>query len=232
MRTFINNQNHTLFKKILKPRSIIISRFLTIKSINQNDKDISSQTEDEYNEILKHIKFLKNGRQLKKESQFGDEAITKISARKLRSGHTVTDVKESNNEDNVDSLLSFKGFSRAQQNIAQRLSRAIIKCNDDVPHNHLTSTFVRIMNIDVSPELNFARVWWKPDPQKGINKSKIDNTMNKYSTKYRNILQRAMHMRNPPKIIFLRYDEALGNINELLDKIEEELKVKDNEVDN
>lgn len=56
--------------------------------------------------------------------------------------------------------------------------------------------------------------------------------MNKYSTKYRNILQRAMHMRNPPKIIFLRYDEALGNINELLDKIEEELKVKDNEVDN
>lgn len=58
-------------------------------------------------------------------------------------------MKESNNEDNVDSLLSFKGFSRAQQNIAQRLSRAIIKCNDDVPHNHLTSTFIRIMNVRV-----------------------------------------------------------------------------------
>ncbi|RGB42461.1 hypothetical protein C1646_683313, partial [Rhizophagus diaphanus] len=240
MRTFINNQNHTLFKKILKPRSIIISRFLTTKSINQNEKDIYNQTEDEYNEILKTHQipgrylhyFKKNGRRLKKESQFGDEAVTRISARKLRSGHTVTEVKESNNEDNVDSSLSFKDFSRAQQNIAQRLSRAIIKCNDDVPHNHLTSTFVRIMNIDVSPELNFARVWWKPDPQKGINESKIENTMNKYSTTYRNILQRAMHMRNPPKIIFLRYDEALGNINELLDKIEEELKVKDNEVDN
>jgi hypothetical protein len=56
--------------------------------------------------------------------------------------------------------------------------------------------------------------------------------MNKYSAKYRNILQHAMHVRNPPKIIFLRYDEAFGNISELLDKIEEELRVKDNEVDN
>lgn len=81
MITFINNQNHTLFKTILKTRTIIISRFLTTKSINQNDKDISSQSEDEYNEILKTHQipgkylhyFKKNGRQLKRESQFGDE---------------------------------------------------------------------------------------------------------------------------------------------------------------
>ncbi|GES79772.1 hypothetical protein GLOIN_2v1496142 [Rhizophagus clarus] len=221
--TFINNQNH-----ILRTRTIIISRFLTTKSLNQNDCDLP---EDEYNEILKTYQipgrylhyFIRNGRKSKKEPQL---AITKISARKLRSGHTITDLKESNSKDNDGSSLSL-GFSRAQQNIVQRLSRAIIKCNDNVPHDNLTSTFVRIMNIIVSPELNLARVWWKPDPQKGISESKIENTMNKYSTKYRNILKRAMHMRNPPKIIFLRYDEALGNVNELLDKIEEELKVKD-----
>ena len=51
--------------------------------------------------------------------------------------------------------------------------------------------------------------------------------MNKYSIKYRNILQRAMNMKNPPKIVFLRYDKKLGDVNELLDKIEEEFKAKE-----
>jgi hypothetical protein len=81
MRTFINNQNHILFKNILRTRTIIISRFLSTKSINQNDNDISGLPENEYSEILKTHQipgrylhyFKKNGRQLRRESQFGDE---------------------------------------------------------------------------------------------------------------------------------------------------------------
>ncbi|RIA92019.1 hypothetical protein C1645_766127 [Glomus cerebriforme] len=245
-----------LFKNILEKR--IISRFLTTKSISQNDSGISGLTNnhlDEYDEILKTYQipgrylhyFKKNGSRLKKESQFSDEDVTRITARKLRSEHII--ITNIDNNDKVNDNPS-KGLSNAQQNIVQRLYRAIIKCNDDVPHNHLTSTFFRIMNITVSPDLNIARVWWKPDPQKGISEvryenfkefyyffnylkfeqSNIENTLNKYSIKYRNILQRAMHMRNPPKIVFLRYDKVLGSTNKLLDKIEEDLKAKGNEI--
>ena len=60
---------------------------------------------------------------------------------------------ESSDKDHDDSSLSFKSFSSAQQDIAQRLSRAIIKCNDNVPHNYLSSTFVRIINVCVISSL-------------------------------------------------------------------------------
>ncbi|CAI2173809.1 17695_t:CDS:2 [Funneliformis geosporum] len=147
--------------------------------------------------------------------------VTRISSRKLRSDNSITDrITDSNDDDNSSST---------QQKLAQRLSRAIIKCDDNVPHNYLSSTFVRIVNISVLPESNIAKIWWKPDPQKGINESKIENTMNKYSIKYRKILQNALHMRNPPKIVFLRYDKTFGNMSKLLDKIEEELNHKETE---
>ncbi|CAG8508714.1 16071_t:CDS:2 [Funneliformis mosseae] len=98
--------------------------------------------------------------------------VTRISARKLRSNHSITEstnrITDSNDDDN-SSLTFIKDSSSTQQNIIQRLSRAIIKCDDNVPHNYLSSTFVRIVNISVSPESNIANIWWKPDPQKGIN---------------------------------------------------------------
>src|SRR5438477_516551 len=66
------------------------------------------------------------------------KSTTRISARKLRLLTKNTDMntefenKDKDNDDN--SSLPFKSNFSAQQNIIQRLSRAIIKCNDDVPH--------------------------------------------------------------------------------------------------
>ncbi|CAG8526529.1 4155_t:CDS:2 [Funneliformis caledonium] len=159
--------SNNLFENIFKVRVIIPRPLTTTPSTTKNDANLKSK------------------RQLKKEardeSKFGDNARiylvhkfipSSISARKLRSNHSITEstnrITDSNDDDN-SSLTFIKDSSSTQQNIIQRLSRAIIKCDDNVPHNYLSSTFVRIVNISVSTESNIANIWWKPDPQKGIN---------------------------------------------------------------
>ncbi|CAG8622693.1 6540_t:CDS:2 [Dentiscutata erythropus] len=116
-------------------------------------------------------------------------------------------------------------LSYTQRNLSQRLSRAIIKCNDQVPHVYLTSTFMKVTNITVSPDSKFARIWWKPEGQKGISKAAIEQQLRINLTQYRTMLQHSMRVRKPPKILFCREDLQLGDINKILDRIESETKI-------
>ncbi|CAG8481173.1 14689_t:CDS:10 [Acaulospora morrowiae] len=173
----------------------------------------------------------KNRRTLKKEarqeSYFGREPVQRKSAREARASNSAnTEEKTVNiNGEEISTFTMIQNSS--QRNLSQRLNRAIIKCNDRVPHAFLSSTFMRIVNITISPNLRVARIWWKPEGQKGISKDAIESCLRKNLEEYCSMLQRSMYVRKSPKIIFVREDLKLQGINEILDQIEDNFKKRE-----
>ncbi|RIB00976.1 hypothetical protein C2G38_1064696 [Gigaspora rosea] len=110
-----------------------------------NDADEILETHYIPGRYLHFIK--KNKRQLKKEAReasgVGSKPVLKISARK--SEYPKNEEKTHNTID--ISTTTSTTLSYTQRNLAQRLNRAIIKCNDQVPHVYLTSTFMKVINI-------------------------------------------------------------------------------------
>ncbi|RHZ86450.1 hypothetical protein Glove_51g78 [Diversispora epigaea] len=175
----------------------------------------------------KYQHFLKkNRRKLKKEareeSYFGKEPTLKYTSRKSRIELYPNITEEITYIDGEKFVTPVVSNNSTQRNLAQRLNRAIIKCNDQVPHAFLSSTFIRVVNISISPNLKIARIWWRPEGQKGISKAAVENSFNQHITQYRSMLQRSMCVKKPPKIIFCREDLQLKDINKILDQIEEE----------
>ncbi|CAG8509545.1 14866_t:CDS:2 [Acaulospora colombiana] len=194
---------------------------------------------DEAEEILenyyvpgKYLHFLrKNRRMLKKEareeSHFGKEPVQRISARKARAPNPVNTKEEILHINGEEIKTSTVTQNSSQLNLSRRLNRAIIKCNDRVPHAFLGSTFMRITNILVSPNLKVARIWWKPEGQKGISKVQSRASLfvlNVFGCKIHNDI--SLDSR-PPKIIFTREDSQLDDINNILDQIENDFKKRE-----
>ncbi|CAG8693267.1 16664_t:CDS:2, partial [Cetraspora pellucida] len=136
------------------------------QSLPVNDADEILETHYIPGRYLHFIK--KNRRQLKKEareaSHVGSKPVLRISA---RSSEYLKNEEEANNSGSDFSTISTT-LNHTQRNLAQRLNRAIIKCNDQVPHVYLTSTFMKVTNITISSDSRIARIWWKPEGQKGI----------------------------------------------------------------
>ncbi|CAG8804133.1 29088_t:CDS:2 [Gigaspora margarita] len=188
-----------------------------------NDTDEILETHYIPGRYLHFIK--KNKRQLKKEARealgVGSKPVLRISARKSEYSKIE---EETHNTIDVSTTTSTT-LSFTQRNLVQRLNRAIIKCNDQVPHMYLTSTFMKVTNITISSDSKFARIWWKPEGQKGISKAAIEQQLCINLVQYRTMLQRSMRVRKPPKILFCREDLQLGDINKILDQIESENKI-------
>ncbi|CAG8452264.1 2883_t:CDS:2 [Diversispora eburnea] len=228
----VNVAKYTKFNKFYAFQLLtnIFSRQLKVPSnpvyipVNEDAEEIL----ENYYIPGKYQHFLKkNRRKLKKEareeSYFGKEPPLKYTSRKSRIEQYPNVTEEITYIDGEKFITPIVSNNSTQRNLAQRLNRAIIKCNDEVPHAFLTSAFIRVVNISISPNLKIARVWWRPEGQKGISKAVIENSFNQHLTQYRSMLQRSMYVKKPPKIIFCREDLQLKDINKILVQIEEEL---------
>ncbi|CAG8737353.1 1849_t:CDS:2, partial [Racocetra fulgida] len=147
----------------------------------------------------RYLHFIKkNKRQLKKEARevpyVGNKPVLRISA---RNSEYLKNEEEANNSGSDFSTT----LNHTQYNLAQRLNRAIIKCNDQVPH--------LLINLSVIYMLKAA----------------IEQHLHIHLAQYRTMLQRSMRVRKPPKILFCREDLQLGDINKILDQIEAEIKM-------
>ncbi|CAG8509774.1 8204_t:CDS:2 [Paraglomus brasilianum] len=173
----------------------------------------------------KYLKFIKkNRRQLKKEAYFtanyGSESIKRVSARKYR-GEDVFKSKDHRQSE------SQRDLSPQQQNLINRVQRALVKSQLALPHAYLGSPFVKIVNVSVTPNLRTAQVWWKAESQGTVTTLDIEHKMREHVASLRNIVQQQIKVKKPPKIVFLRGDLAVGDIGKILDKLEAELKTLD-----
>ncbi|CAG8464624.1 11319_t:CDS:2 [Ambispora leptoticha] len=190
----------------------------------------------------KYLHFLdKPVRTLKKEAREEKNKPTKrIRSRELKfnyrfpSDHSLNQEEfYSNYEDKFSTETSLSSMSidlnnplsKKQQNISNRVSRAIKNCFYTLPHKLLGPSYVKIVNVETLTSLRETQIWWRPMPDNHHSKADIEEALRSHQSQLREAIKREMRVRKPPRLIFLRDDLANGPIKNILNEIMDELSL-------
>ncbi|CAH1761794.1 9142_t:CDS:2 [Entrophospora sp. SA101] len=185
--------------------------------------------------LRKYLQLLKkNRRQLKKEARqknrFGNEKLVRIPSRQNLENPSnlliIDEQTKSLTDDDKNNHKDVSIYTKKKNDLSQRITSAIRKSNEEVPHMYMSNSFVKIDDIIVSDNLKTAKIWWRPLIQDDVSGPEIERCFQSYRNKYSSILKRYMRLKKAPKLIFMRNDLANDGILNVLENLEIEMKLK------
>nr|CAG8526296.1 13481_t:CDS:2 [Entrophospora candida] len=177
--------------------------------------------------LRKYLQLLKkNRRQLKKEARqknrFGNEKLVRIPSRQNLGNPSnlliIDEQTKSLNDDDKNNHKDVSIYTKKKNDLSQRITSAIRKSNEEVPHMYMSNSFVKIDDT--------AKIWWRPLIQDDVSGPEIERCFQSYRNKYSSILKRYMRLKKAPKLIFIRNDLANDGILNVLENLEIEMKLK------